>query len=104
MLYPYGFRGKAHKLIDSYLSSRQQYVSFGDINYSLQNIELGVPQGSTLGAILFLLYISDRCNATNSLHRLLADDTCLIPRNPSFAQLQKKRKPNFSQSFQMGQN
>ena len=50
----------------------------GDINSSQQHIELGVPQGSTLGPLFFLLYINDLPNATNSLPRLFADDTCLI--------------------------
>ena len=46
-LYQNGFRGKAHnKLIGSYLSNQKQCVSLGDINSSLQHIELGVPPGS----------------------------------------------------------
>ena len=56
-LHHYGFRGKAHKLIASYLSNRTQYVSLGDISSSLQHIQLGVPQGSTLGPLFFLLMI-----------------------------------------------
>ena len=51
----FGFRGKAHKLIASYLLNGKQYVSLGDISSSLQHIQLGVPQGSTLGP-LFLYY------------------------------------------------
>ena len=88
-LHHYGFRGKAHKLIASYLSNQTQYVSLGDISSSLQYIQLGVPQGSTLGPLLFLLYINDLPNATDSLPRLFADDTCLILSHPSFAQLEK---------------
>ena len=75
-LHHYGFRGKAHKLIASYLSNRTQYVSLGNISSSLQHIQLGVPQCSTLGPLLFLLYINDLPNATDSLPRLFADDTC----------------------------
>ena len=48
-----------------------------------------MPQGSTLGPLLFLRYIDDLPNATNSLRGLFADDTCLICNNPSFAQTEK---------------
>ena len=89
-LHHYCFRGKAHKLIASNLSNRTQYVSLGDISSSLQHIQLGVPQGSTSGPLLFLLYINDLPNATDSLPRLFANDTCLILSHPSFAQLEKK--------------
>ena len=85
----YGFRGKAHKLIASYLSNRKQYVSLGDISSSLQHIQLGVPQGSTLGPLFLLPYIDDLPNATDSLPRLFAYDTCLILSHPSFTQLEK---------------
>ena len=88
-LHHYGFRGKVNKLIGSYFSNRKQYVSLGDINSSRQHIGLGVPQGSTLGPLFFLLYINDLPNATNSLPRLFADDTCLILSHLSVAKLEK---------------
>ena len=88
-LHHYGFRGKVNKLIGSYFSNRKQYVSLGDINSSQQHIGLGVPQGSTLGPLFFLLYINDLPNATNSLPRLFADDTCLILSHSSVAKLEK---------------
>ena len=50
-LHHYGFRGKEYKLIASHLSNRKQYVSLGYISSSLQHIQLGVPQGSTLGPL-----------------------------------------------------
>ena len=46
-------------------------------------------QGSTLEPLFFLLYIDDLPNATNTLPRLFADDTCLILSHPSFVQLEK---------------
>ena len=88
-LHHYGFRGKVNKLIGSYFSNRKQYVCLGDINSSQQHIGLGVPQGSTLGPLFFLLYINDLPNATNSLPRLFADDTCLILSHSSVAKLEK---------------
>ena len=50
----YGFRGKTNDLIKSFLSDRKQYVSLNECNSSRLNISCGVPQGSTLGPLLFL--------------------------------------------------
>ena len=45
-LYHYGIRGPAHKLIESYFTSRKQFVSIDNVNSSAQSINIGVPQGS----------------------------------------------------------
>ena len=75
----YGIRGKALQWMSCYLTNRFQYVSIGDIQSRLENISCGVPQGSVLGPLLFLLYINDiHSSVPNSKLKLFADDTSLF--------------------------
>jgi hypothetical protein len=80
-LYSYGFRGTAYLWFSSYLSERYQYVNINNSASSLKLNAYGIPQGSILGPILFLLYINDLPNVSNIVRFILfADDTtCLIP-------------------------
>ena len=75
----YGIRGIALKWFKNYLSDRYQYVSIENLDSRKQKITCGVPQGSILGPILFLLYINDIINSSSILHFILfADDTNLF--------------------------
>ena len=88
-LYHYGIRGPAFDLIASYLSSRYQFVSVNNSNSNLRPVNIGVPQGSTQGPLLFLVYVNDLSNLTATSPRLFADDTCLVlssPLTPSLTQ------------------
>jgi len=74
----YGIRGHVHDWFKNYLAHRQQYVSVQGIDSSTKSIHTGVPQGSVLGPILFLLYVNDIANAikTDGVKVMLfADDT-----------------------------
>ena len=72
----YGIRGTALEWIKSYLSERKQFVYFNGINSSEQNIVCGIPQGSILGPLFFLIYINDIARVSKLLFFLLfADDT-----------------------------
>ena len=72
----YGIRGVALKLIESYLSDRKQLVNIlGEISDELL-VLFGVPQGSCLGPLLFLIYINGLPNISNNAEFVLfADDT-----------------------------
>ena len=71
----YGFRGVANQWFENYLQGRKQYVSIDGTNSELKEVDCGVPQGSVLGPILFLLFINDLHRATNFSTFMFADDT-----------------------------
>ena len=80
-LYMYNFKPEACKLISSYLSSRRQCVKFNGNFSNYKSIKSGVPQGSILGPIIFLIYINDLPGAVGAFASVLyADDTTLITR------------------------
>ena len=78
-LYCYGIRGIAHEWFISYLSSRQQSVMYNGHESEFKMMKCGVPQGSIMGPLLFLLYINDLTDVSNFFMPILfADDTNLF--------------------------
>ena len=84
----YGIRGIGNKLLRSYLSERNHYVKLSCEMSTFGEMTCGVPQGSILGPLLFILYINDLHNTlsySKCFH--FADDTSLIVKNNSFKKL-----------------
>ena len=73
----YGIRGQALTWFESYLNNRKQFTSVNQTNSKLQTVKYGVPQGSVLGPLLFLLYTNDmvHCTTEENQTRLFADDS-----------------------------
>ena len=87
----YGVIGTELRWFKSYLSNRQQYCSLSDSNSDLALVTSGIPQGSCLGPLLFLIYINDiHCAIQNSKTEIYADDTNVSNSSHSIALLEKE--------------
>ena len=72
----------------SYLSARSQYVSYNGIKSNIRYITHGVPQGSILGPLLFILNVNDFARSSDLLFSILfADDTSVFIERHSYAEV-----------------
>ena len=87
-LLKYGIRGVAHKWFESYLSERYQRVCFRETRSNFLPVKCGVPQGSILGPLLFIIYLNDISKISKKILPILyADDSNLFFRGKSIQQL-----------------
>ena len=92
ILYKCGIRGKGAQILESYLSDREQIVCIernGVKCFSSSSlVKQGVPQGSALGPLLFILYVNGLCDSfVGSLICQYADDTSVVLSGSSFSGL-----------------
>ena len=88
-LYQYGIRGIGLDLFKSYLLHRHQFVYIASVKSNYQEIKCGVPQGSILGPLLFILYINDLPSVSTILKSILfADDTSIFLSHQNIQSLQ----------------
>ena len=87
----YGAEGNLLKLLENYITDRQQRVVLNGRTSSWQNVYAGVPQGSVLGPLLFLIYVNHLPDELTSMCKIFADDTSLflreVDKNNSNSQL-----------------
>ena len=73
----YKVKGSMLNLLQSYLYNRSQSTVINNVVSEREIVNVGIPQGSCLGPLLFLVYINDIFSSTEINMRLFADDACL---------------------------
>ena len=73
-LHAYGIRGQVYEWIKEFLNKRQQRVTINGSKSDWRNVTSGIPQGSVLGPVLFLVFINDFPDVIEVLLKLFADD------------------------------
>ncbi len=82
----YGMRGIVLNWFKSYIQNRKQFVRYQSCDSEYKDIKCGVPQGSILGPLLFILYINDITNTTSLFEMILfIDDTTLLYSHPDIS-------------------
>lgn len=86
-LYCYGIRGNAYKIMANYLNNRQQRVKIKDKTSENMYVNTGVPQGTVLGSLVFILYINDMLKENIISY---ADDTAIIVEDDTWKGVESK--------------
>jgi hypothetical protein len=93
----HGIKGRLLAWLVDYLRDRQQRVVINGVSSSWGNIQAGVPQGSVLGPLLFLIFINDIAHVVHHCHiRLFADDTCLFIEVNNYEETTRKLNEDLS--------
>ena len=86
----YGFRENALEFLKSYLTNRVQYTKIGNSKSKPLKMDCDIPQGSSLGPLLFILYVNDLPQVSEFSTTLFADDTYLAQSDKSLVSLETK--------------
>ena len=108
-IHAHGVRGNIHRWLKDWLSGRKQRVVINGSSSSWCNVNSGVPQGSVLGPILFLIYVNDIDDGLTSIISKFADDTKIASRVTTSDDQEKvqsdlDRLANWAQKWQMNFN
>ena len=108
-IWAYGIRGKVYKWIEEFLKNRIKRVVVNGSFSSYKKVTSGIPQGSVLGPILFVIFINDLPEVIQTAVRLYADDSKLLGRVKSVEHVNKLQSSlnnsvNWAKSWQMTYN
>ena len=95
-LYAIGFSKRTVNWFKSYLSNRSFKVNLGNNFSQPASVSCGVHEGSILGPILFLIYVSDISQAVKCDLFLYADDSCLVCQHKDINEIEKQLNVDFS--------
>ena len=95
-LYVVGFSKHTVNWFRSYLSNRSFLVNLGNNFSQPASVSCGVPQGSILGPLLFLIYVNDMSQAVKCDLFLYADDTCLVCQHKDINKIENQLNEDFS--------
>ena len=93
-LHSYGITGNTLQWIESYLNNRSQAVNINSALSDFRNIDIGVPQGSILGPLLFIIFVNSLPDSVNCKCVTYADDTTLLASSSDPVTLQTELKRN----------